>query len=99
MTTTRTAVEELLDGEQVPTWDPEAIGRSYDEAKANIAVDTGAWAQDEDDPWPETEKIDVHAITPPPASRPSSSPEPAPEPPAGPRRPWQAWRRWFSVAT
>ena len=98
MTTTRTAAGEILDGEHVPAWDPDAIGRSYDEAKANIAVDTGAWAQDEDEPWPETEKIDVQAIKPPAASR-APVPERAPESPAAPRRGRQAWRRWFSVGT
>jgi hypothetical protein len=96
MTTTRTTVEEFLDGEHVPAWDPDAIGRSYDEAKANIAVETGAEAPDVDDAWPQTEKIDVQAIKPPTASR-TTTPELAPEPPAGPWRAWRAWRGWFAV--
>ena len=118
MTTTRQALGKIRDGnhvaaipggEDVGAWDPDAIGRMYDEAKANIADPAAAWAdEDVTDPWPETEKIDVRAIQPPAASR-ASSPEPAspraleapagpaaPEPPADAGRPRLAWRRWFS---
>jgi hypothetical protein len=124
MTTTRKAVGETRDGEHVSNtpdgedltaWHLDAIGRWYDEAKANIADVAGAsTAHDLNDPWPQTERIDVRTIRPPVASR-GSSREPAsascpeevvaptrhlaPEPPAVPGGPRRAWRRWFSVRT
>jgi hypothetical protein len=68
------------------TWDLDAIGRMYDEEKANIAEMRDPLAPEEVyDAWPETEEIDVDAITPPPA--------PAPRPDEAtvvPRRPWHA---------
>ncbi len=104
---------EIPVGEQVTGWDPDAIGRMYDEAKANIADEAGTWAADDaEEPWPETEEIDVGAIEPPTPSRrsePASAPSPslleapaarpAPEPPSLPGRPWRAWRRWFTAGT
>jgi hypothetical protein len=83
----------------------------YDEAKATIADPAaGAWADEGvDEPWPETERIDV-PVLPPPASPPSSvEPATAPVPaaretaaarpapvPAVDQRPRPAWWRWFT---
>ena len=105
---------EIPDGKHVTAWNLDAIGRSYDEAKANIA-DLGApAAQDGTDGSPDTEAIDGDAIKPPAGSRtPSAGPasttsprEPevapgalAPEPTPVPGRSWRTWRRWFSVRT
>jgi hypothetical protein len=99
-----------MTGEHVRAWDPDAIARTYDAAKADIADPAGAsTTEDADEPWPETEAIDVGSIRPPAGrgagrepARPScprgheAPPLPtAPDAPAAsPRR--RAWRRWFS---
>lgn len=100
-----------MTGEHVRAWDPDAIARTYDAAKADIADLAGtSTAQDADEPWPETEAIDVRAITPPPASRTSAAEPARPScprghvapplptapgaPAAAPRR--RSWRRWFA---
>ncbi|HLM05838.1 MAG TPA: hypothetical protein VK402_11695 [Blastococcus sp.] len=101
-------VMEIQDGEDVGAPDLDAIERMYEEAKACIAEATGWPAPETADPWPETEAIDVGAITPPAPSRRSG---PAPDPTSAPgadESPASAlatdrlavaprpWRRWFS---
>jgi hypothetical protein len=96
-------VSNIPAGERGPVWDLDAIGRRYEAAKADIS-----------DPWPETEAIDVRAITPPAASRGPSTEQASascldetevaggrlvPDPPAVPGRPLRAWRRWLSRRT
>ena len=86
--------------ETAPIWDPDAIARMYDEAKANIADEAGTWTQDEDEPWPETEEIQVYSVHPSAAAH-LPSPEPPTEhlgvePPEVAPRPQRAWRRWFT---
>ena len=66
------------------SWDLDAIGRMYDEEKANIAEMRDPLAPEQMyDHWPETEEIDVDAIVPPPA--PAAPPQ---EATVAPRRPW-----------
>ena len=103
-------VTEVRDGDgDVTAPELDALERTYDEAMACIADMAGAWAPDTEDPWPETEEIDVRAIKPPEVSRRASTPQqatasPAREPRAlarqvAARRPEAAlrpWRRWFA---
>jgi hypothetical protein len=103
MTTTWTALgsaqqgqyaSDVPAGERRPVCDLDAIGRGYDAAKADIADMTGPFVARDEDPWPQTEAIDVRLITPPPPA-----PRRVVDPPADRGRPWRAVRRWIGRRT
>lgn len=104
MTTAWKVLGETQDGQYGPDtpdgWDLDAIGRRYDAAKADIADPAGPSApQEGNDPWPETEAIDVQATKPPAPRRRSSDEQTAghrPDDPVDLGRPWRALRRWFA---